>query len=198
MRSAAVERDTKETNIAVTIDLDGVGHAEISTGVGFFDHMLDQIARHAPLDLKVRARGDLHIDCHHTIEDVGLAIGQAIDRALGDRKGISRYGDVHVPLDEALTRVVVDVSGRPYLVFNVEFPAKRIGEFDTEMTREFFQAVATQARIGLHIDCLRGVNSHHIAESVFKGFARAFGQAVAIDPRRLQGEAPSTKGTLIA
>jgi len=198
MRSASVERDTKETSVAVAVDLDGAGRAEITTGIGFFDHMLDQIARHAPLDLTVRAKGDLHIDGHHTIEDIGLALGQAIDRALGDRKGIARYGDVHVPLDEALTRVVVDVSGRPYLVFNVAFPAQRIGEFDTEMTREFFQAVATQARIGLHIDCLRGVNSHHIAESAFKGFARAFGKAVAIDPRRLQGEAPSTKGTLTA
>lgn len=198
MRSASVERNTRETSIAVTVDLDGAGRSEISTGIGFFDHMLDQIARHAPLDLTVAAKGDLHIDGHHTIEDVGLALGQAIDRALGDRKGIARYGDAHTPLDEALTRVVVDVSGRPFLVYNVVFPAQMIGAFDTEMMREFFQAVAVQARIGLHVDCLRGVNSHHIAESAFKGFARALGKAVAIDPRRRQGEAPSTKGTLTA
>jgi len=198
MRSASVERNTRETSIAVTVNLDGAGRSEISTGIGFFDHMLDQIARHAPLDLTVAAKGDLHIDGHHTIEDVGLALGQAIDRALGDRNGIARYGDAHTPLDEALTRVVVDVSGRPFLVYNVVFPAQNIGAFDTEMMREFFQAVAVQARIGLHIDCLRGVNSHHIAESAFKGFARAFGKAVAIDPRRRQGEAPSTKGTLTA
>lgn len=198
MRSASVERNTKETSVAVTVALDGVGRSEIATGIGFFDHMLDQIARHAPLDLTVAAKGDLHIDGHHTIEDVGLALGQAIDRALGDRTGIARYGDAHTPLDEALTRVVVDVSGRPFLVYNVVFPAQNIGAFDTEMMREFFQAVAVQARIGLHIDCLRGVNSHHIAESAFKGFARALGKAVAIDPRRRQGEAPSTKGTLTA
>lgn len=198
MRSAKIERNTKETRISVAVDLDGVGRSEISTGVGFFDHMLDQIARHAPLDLTVRAEGDLHIDGHHTVEDVGIAVGQAVDRALGDRKGISRYGDAHVPLDEALTRVVVDVSGRPFLVYEVAFPAQRIGEFDTELMREFFQAFAVHARVGLHIESLRGVNSHHIAESAFKGFARAFGKAVAIDPRRMQGEAPSTKGTLTA
>jgi imidazoleglycerol-phosphate dehydratase len=198
MRSATIERNTKETKISVTVDLDGAGRSEISTGLGFFDHMLDQIARHAPLDLAVRAEGDLHIDGHHTVEDVGIAIGQAADRALGDRKGIARYGDAHVPLDEALTRVVVDVSGRPFLVYEVCFPAQRIGGFDTELMREFFQAFAVQARVGLHIECLRGVNSHHIAESAFKGFARAFGKAVAIDPRRSQGEAPSTKGTLTA
>ncbi len=198
MRSATIERNTKETKISVAVDLDGAGRSEISTGLGFFDHMLDQIARHAPLDLTVRAEGDLQIDGHQTVEDVGIAIGQAVDRALGDRKGISRYGDAHVPLDEALTRVVVDVSGRPFLVYDVSFPAQRIGGFDTELMREFFQAFAVQARVGLHIERLRGVNSHHIAESAFKGFARAFGKAVAIDPRRLQGEAPSTKGTLTA
>ena len=198
MRSATIERNTKETKISVTVDLDGDGRSDISTGVGFFDHMLDQIARHAPLDLAVRAAGDLHIDGHHTVEDVGIAVGQAVDRALGDRKGISRYGDAHVPLDEALTRVVVDVSGRPFLVYEVAFPAQRIGGFDTELMREFFQAFAVHARVGLHIECLRGVNSHHIAESAFKGFARALGKAVAIDPRRTQGEAPSTKGTLTA
>ncbi|MFO1102728.1 MAG: imidazoleglycerol-phosphate dehydratase HisB [Methylocystis sp.] len=198
MRSATIERNTKETKISVAVDLDGAGRSEISTGLGFFDHMLDQIARHAPLDLTVRAEGDLHIDGHHTVEDVGIALGQAVDRALSDRKGIARYGDAHVPLDEALTRVVVDVSGRPFLVYEVAFPAQRIGEFDTELMREFFQAFAVHARIGLHIERLRGVNSHHIAESAFKGFARAFGKAVAIDPRRSQGEAPSTKGTLTA
>lgn len=198
MRSAQIERNTKETAISVAVDLDGSGRAEVSTGVGFFDHMLDQIARHAPLDLTVRATGDLHIDGHHTVEDVGIAFGQAVDRALGDRKGIARYGDAHVPLDEALTRVVVDVSGRPFLVYEVDFPAERIGAFDTELMREFFQAFAVHARVGLHIERLRGVNSHHIAESAFKGFARAFGKAVALDPRRAAGEAPSTKGTLTA
>jgi imidazoleglycerol-phosphate dehydratase len=195
MRSAKIERDTKETRISATVDLDGAGASDIATGVGFFDHMLDQIARHAPLDLTISAKGDLHIDAHHTVEDVGIALGQAVDAALGDRKGIARYGDAHVPLDEALVRVVVDVSGRPYLVFDVAFPAQKIGEFDTELTREFFQAFATNARIGLHIDALKGVNSHHIAEACFKGFARALGKAVALDPRR-GGAVPSTKGTL--
>ncbi len=198
MRSATIERNTKETSISVAVDLDGSGRSDISTGIGFFDHMLDQIARHAPLDLTVLAKGDLHIDGHHTVEDVGIAVGQAVDRALGDRGGIARYGDAHTPLDEALTRVVIDVSGRPFLVYHVDFPAERIGGFDTELMREFFQAFAVHARVGLHIDGLRGVNSHHIAESAFKGFARAFGKAVAIDPRRFQGEAPSTKGTLTA
>jgi imidazoleglycerol-phosphate dehydratase len=198
MRSGKIERNTQETAISVSVDLDGAGSSDISTGIGFFDHMLDQIARHAPLDLVVLAKGDLHIDGHHTVEDVGIALGQAVDRALGDRKGIARYGDAHTPLDEALTRVVVDVSGRPFLVYDVAFPAERIGAFDTELVREFFQAFAVHARIGLHIDSLKGVNSHHIAESAFKGFARAFGKATAIDPRRAQGEAPSTKGTLTA
>ena len=195
MRSGKIERNTSETRVSVAVDLDGVGNAHISTGVGFFDHMLDQIARHAPLDLELTAKGDLHIDAHHTVEDVGIAFGQAVDRALGDRKGITRYGDAHVPLDEALTRVVVDISGRPFLVYEVKFPAQKIGDFDTELIREFFQAVAVHARIGLHIETLRGVNSHHIAESAFKGFARAFGKAVAINPRA-QNQVPSTKGTL--
>jgi len=196
MRVATLQRDTSETKISVTVDLDGFGASDISTGIGFFDHMLDQIARHAPLDLALLANGDLHIDGHHTVEDVGIALGQAVDKALGDRKGVARYGDAHVPLDEALTRVVVDLSGRPFLVYNVAFPAERIGAFDTELMREFFQAFAVHARIGLHIDSLAGVNSHHIAESAFKGFARALGKAVTIDPRR-QG-VPSTKGTLTA
>jgi imidazoleglycerol-phosphate dehydratase len=195
MRSAKIERNTKETQISVTVDLDGTGNSDISTGVGFFDHMLDQIARHAPLDLELLAKGDLHIDGHHTVEDVGIGFGQAVDRALGDRTGIARYGDAHVPLDEALTRVVVDISGRPFLVYDLRFPTPKIGEFDTELVREFFQAVAVHARIGLHIETLRGANSHHVAESAFKGFARAFGKAVAIDPRRM-GAVPSTKGTL--
>lgn len=195
MRGATIQRDTNETKIAVTVDLDGAGKSDISTGIGFFDHMLDQIARHAPLDLALLAKGDLHIDGHHTVEDAGIALGQAVDRALGDRKGVTRYGDAHVPLDEALTRVVIDLSGRPFLVYNVAFPAERIGAFDTELMREFFQAFAVHARVGLHIDSLAGVNSHHIAESAFKGFARALGKAVAIDPRRL-GAVPSTKGTL--
>jgi len=197
MRSARIERNTSETSICVAVDLDGTGKSDISTGVGFFDHMLDQIARHAPLDLELLAKGDLHIDGHHTVEDVGIAFGQAVDRALGDRKGLARYGDAHVPLDEALTRVVVDLSGRPFLVYEVAFPAQRIGEFDTELMREFFQAVAVHGRLGLHIDSLRGVNSHHIAESAFKGFARALGKAVTLDPRRA-GVMPSTKGTLTA
>jgi imidazoleglycerol-phosphate dehydratase len=195
MRSGKIERNTSETKVSVAVGLDGAGTAHISTGVGFFDHMLDQIARHAPLDLELTAKGDLHIDAHHTVEDVGIAFGQAVDLALGDRKGITRYGDAHVPLDEALTRVVVDVSGRPFLVYEVKFPAQKIGDFDTELIREFFQAVAVHARIGLHIENLRGVNSHHIAESAFKGFARAFGKAVAINPRA-QNQVPSTKGTL--
>ncbi len=197
MRSGKIERNTLETQISLSLDLDGAGSARISTGVGFFDHMLDQIARHAPLDLDVAATGDLHIDAHHTVEDVGIAFGKALDQALGERKGLARYGDAHVPLDEALTRVVVDLSGRPFLVYAVKFPAERIGGFDTELMREFFQAVATHARLGLHIENLYGVNSHHIAESAFKGFARALGKAVAIDPRRAS-VAPSTKGTLIA
>jgi imidazoleglycerol-phosphate dehydratase len=195
MRSAKIERNTSETQIAVALDLDSAGAARIATGVGFFDHMLDQIARHAPLDLEVAAKGDLHIDAHHTVEDVGIAFGQAVDKALGDRKGITRYGDAHVPLDEALTRVVIDISGRPFLVYDLKFPTEKIGAFDTELVREFFQAVAVHARIGLHIETLRGVNSHHVAESAFKGFARAFGKAVALDPRR-GGVVPSTKGTL--
>ncbi len=195
MRSGKVERATSETKIAVSVDLDGAGASRISTGVGFFDHMLDQIARHAPLDLELEAKGDLHIDAHHTVEDTGIAFGQAVNVALGDRKGVSRYGDAHVPLDEALTRVVIDISGRPFLVYEVRFPSHKIGEFDTELVREFFQAVAVHARMGVHIECLRGDNSHHIAESIFKGFARAFGKATALDPRRA-GAVPSTKGTL--
>ena len=194
MRSAKIERNTSETQIAVALDLDGFGAAKIATGVGFFDHMLDQIARHAPLDLELSAKGDLHIDAHHTVEDVGIAFGQAVNEALGDRKGIARYGDAHVPLDEALTRVVVDVSGRPFLVYDLKFGTEKIGAFDTELVREFFQAVAVHARIGLHMETLRGVNSHHVAESAFKGFARAFGKAVALDSRRMG--VPSTKGTL--
>jgi imidazoleglycerol-phosphate dehydratase len=195
MRSATIERNTNETKISVSVDLDGAGKSVISTGVGFFDHMLDQIARHAPLDLELEAKGDLHIDAHHTVEDVGIALGQAVDKALADRKGIVRYGDAHVPLDEALARVVIDVSGRPFLVFDVVFPAAKIGEFDTELVREFFQAFSTHARMGLHMEALRGVNSHHIAESCFKAFARALGRAVALDARRA-GAVPSTKGTL--
>lgn len=197
MRSGKIERNTSETKISLELNLDGAGAAKIATGVGFFDHMLDQIARHAPLDLELEAQGDLHIDAHHTVEDVGIAFGQAIDAALGDRKGVTRYGDAHVPLDEALTRVVIDLSGRPFLVYDLKFPAQKIGAFDTELVREFFQAVAVHARMGLHIETLRGANSHHIAESAFKGFARAFGKAAAPDPRRA-GVVPSTKGTLTA
>jgi len=197
MRSGRIERNTSETKIALELDLDGCGEAEISTGVGFFDHMLDQIARHAPLALSLQAKGDLHIDPHHTVEDVGIAFGQALDQALGDRKGVARYGDAHVPLDEALARVVIDLSGRPFLVYDLKFPAQKIGEFDTELVREFFQAVSVHARLCLHIETLRGVNSHHICECAFKGFARALGKAVAPDPRRGR-VVPSTKGTLTA
>ncbi|HMN84519.1 MAG TPA: imidazoleglycerol-phosphate dehydratase HisB, partial [Bauldia sp.] len=183
MRKATITRKTKETDIVVSVDLDGSGKAEMATGVGFFDHMLDQLARHSLIDISVAAKGDLHIDQHHTVEDVGIAIGQALTKALGDRAGITRYADVHLPMDETLTRCAVDVSGRPYLVFKVEFPRPKIGEFDTELVVEFFQALAQNAGITLHIETLYGRNSHHIAETCFKALARALRTAVAIDPR---------------
>ncbi len=184
MRSGKIERNTSETRVSVAVDLDGAGNAHISTGVGFFDHMLDQIARHAPLDLELTAKGDLHIDAHHTVEDVGIAFGQAVDRALGDRKGITRYGDAHVPLDEALTRVVVDISGRPFLVYEVKFPAQKIGDFDTELIREFFQAVAVHARIGLHVEnSARRQQSPHRRERVQRFRAR-FRQGRGDQPAR--------------
>ena len=195
MRTATVKRKTRETEVSVSIDLDGTGRAEIATGVGFLDHMLDQVARHGLLDLKVSAKGDLEIDQHHTTEDVGIVIGQALRKALGDARGIARYADVHLPMDEALTRCAIDVSGRPYLVWKVTFTRPRIGDFDTELFREFFQALATNAGITLHVENLYGRNNHHIAETCFKALARALRSAVAIDPRQA-GRVPSTKGSL--
>jgi imidazoleglycerol-phosphate dehydratase len=195
MRKGQITRTTKETDITVAVDLDGSGRADVATGVGFFDHMLDQIARHGMIDLTVKATGDLHIDDHHTVEDVGIALGQAVRQALGDMKGITRYADVHLPMDETLTRVAVDVSGRPFLVFRTEFARHKIGTFDTELVREFFQAFAMNAGITLHVETLYGDNAHHIAESCFKGLARALRTAFAIDPRRAN-EIPSTKGVL--
>ena len=195
MRKASVRRTTKETDVEVAVDLDGTGVADIQTGVGFFDHMLDLLARHSRIDLSVKAKGDLHIDHHHTTEDVGIALGQAVKRALGDMKGITRYADVHLPMDEALTRVALDISGRPFLVFKAEFSRDKVGSFDTELVQEWFQAFAMNAGITLHVETLYGSNDHHIAESCFKGLARALRTAVAIDPRAA-GEIPSTKGTL--
>jgi len=195
MRKASVRRTTKETGIEVAIDLDGKGASTIATGIGFLDHMLELLARHARIDMNVKASGDLHIDPHHTTEDVGIAIGQAVKQALGDLKGITRYADVHLPMDETLTRVALDVSGRPFLVFKVAFAAEKVGAFDTQLVREWFQAFATHAGITLHVETLYGVNDHHIAESCFKGLARALRAAVAIDPRAA-GEVPSTKGQL--
>ena len=195
MRKGAVARQTKETSIEASLDLDGSGASDISTGVGFFDHMLDQLARHSLIDMRIRAEGDRHIDDHHTVEDVGIALGQAFARALGDKKGLTRYADCLLPMDETLTRVAVDVSGRPFLVFRTEFPTERIGTFDAQLVREFFQAFAGNAGLTLHIETLYGVNSHHIAESCFKGVARALKAAVAIDPRQAE-RVPSTKGAL--
>jgi imidazoleglycerol-phosphate dehydratase len=195
MRRATITRKTNETEITVTIGLDGGGSARVATGIGFFDHMLDQVARHSGMDMDIAAKGDLHIDMHHTVEDTGIALGQAVRQALGERKGIGRYADVHLPMDETLTRVALDVSGRPFLVFKSNFPAPKIGEFDTELVREFFQAFAMNAGITLHVETLYGANSHHIAESCFKGLARALRIAIAIDARR-KDEIPSTKGSL--
>ncbi|HEX2216484.1 MAG TPA: imidazoleglycerol-phosphate dehydratase HisB [Xanthobacteraceae bacterium] len=195
MRRASLRRTTKETDIEVAIDLDGAGAAEIATGIGFLDHMLDLLARHSRIDMKVKAKGDLHIDHHHTTEDVGIALGQAVKRGLGEMKGITRYADVHVPMDEALTRVAVDVSGRPFLVFKCEFGRDKVGAFDTELVREWFQAFAMNAGLTLHVETLYGSNDHHIAESCFKGLARALRAAVAVDPRAAD-EVPSTKGRL--
>jgi imidazoleglycerol-phosphate dehydratase len=195
MRKATVKRTTRETDVAVTVDLDGRGEAAIATGIGFLDHMLDLLARHSRIDMTVKAAGDLHIDHHHTTEDVGIALGQAVKQALGDMRGISRYADVHLPMDEALTRVAIDVSGRPFLVFKSAFARDKIGTFDTELVREWFQAFAMNAGITLHVETLYGVNDHHISESCFKGLARALRAAVALDPRA-KDEVPSTKGSL--
>ena len=194
-RQASIHRATKETDISVEWTLDGSGQGKIDTGIRFFDHMLDQIARHGLLYLQVDARGDLHIDAHHTVEDVGITFGQALAQALGEKKGLTRYGHAYVPLDEALSRVVVDLSGRPGLSFNVEFTRARIGDFDVDLIREFFQAVANHAGITLHIDNLRGENAHHQAETIFKAFARALRMAITIDPRA-GATVPSTKGSL--
>ena len=195
MRTAALSRTTKETNIKVEVALDGAGVADISTGIGFFDHMLEQIARHSLIDIKIIAKGDLHIDFHHTVEDVGILLGKAIRQALGDMRGIARYSDVHLPMDETLTRVAIDVSGRPFLVFRSSFHRPKIGEFDTQLVREFFQAFAMNGGMTLHVETLYGENDHHIAESCFKGLARALRAAVMIDTRQ-EGSIPSTKGVL--
>lgn len=195
MRSGEVKRRTNETDIAVALVLDGTGEAEISSGVGFFDHMLDLFARHSLIDLKVAVTGDTHIDDHHSVEDTGIALGEALRQALGDKKGIRRYADIHLPMDETLTRVAVDVSGRPFLVFRTRFEAQKIGTFDTELVREFFQAFAMNAGITLHVETLYGDNAHHIAESCFKGLARALRHALEVDPRE-GGRVPSTKGAL--
>ena len=194
-RSAEIVRETKETRIRVRVDLDGVGACSASTGIGFFDHMLDQIARHGAIDLQVEAQGDLHIDGHHTVEDVGIALGRAVAAAAGDKQGIRRFGHAYVPLDEALTRAVIDYSGRPGLVWNVAFTSPKIGEFDVELAREFFQGFVNHAQITLHMDKLRGANAHHQCESAFKAFGRALRAALERDPRA-GGAVPSTKGTL--
>ena len=195
MRKASLRRTTKETDVEVAVDLDGTGAAEIATGIGFFDHMLDLLARHSRIDMNVQAKGDLHIDHHHTTEDVGIALGQAVKQALGDMKGITRYANTYMPMDEALTRVAIDISGRPFLVFKAEFSRDKVGTFDTELVREWFQAFAINAGITLHVETLYGTNDHHIAESCFKGLARALRIATAIDPRAAN-EIPSTKGSL--
>ncbi len=195
MRQGAVTRKTKETAIEVRVAIDGSGKADVHTGIGFFDHMLDQLARHSLIDIAVKAEGDLHIDGHHTVEDVGIALGQALSQALGDKRGIVRYSDCLLPMDETLTRAALDVSGRPFLVFNVDFPTHKIGTFDTQLVREFMQAFAMNGGLTLHVENLYGANSHHIAESCFKAVARALGAAVALDPRQAD-RIPSTKGAL--
>ena len=195
MRQGSIARNTTETSIAVTVDLDGSGKYAVSTGVGFLDHMLEQLSRHSLMDLTVEAKGDLHIDAHHTTEDVGIAIGQAVTQALGDRKGIRRYGSAYVPMDEALTRVALDLSNRPYLVWKVAFGRDKLGSMDTELFKEWFQAFAQAAGVTLHVESLYGDNDHHIVESCFKALARALRDAMEIDPRKADS-VPSTKGTL--
>ena len=195
MRSATVTRKTAETEIAVEVNLDGAGTYDNQTGVGFFDHMLDQLARHSLIDMTIRATGDLHIDDHHTVEDTGIALGQALSQALGDKRGIRRYGACLLPMDDALVRTALDLSGRPFLIWNVDLPTPKIGTFDTELVREFFQAFSTHGMITLHVDALHGINSHHIAEAAFKSVARALRKAVETDPRKADA-IPSTKGTL--
>jgi imidazoleglycerol-phosphate dehydratase len=195
MREATVARKTTETDIEVRVNLDGAGRHDVSTGIGFLDHMLQQLSRHGLIDLTVRAKGDLHIDFHHTTEDTGIVIGQAVSKALGERRGIKRYASAVIPMDETLTRVAIDVSNRPYLVWKVKFPREAVGEMNTELFKEWFQAFAQAAGVTLHVENLYGENSHHIVESCFKGLARALREAVAIDPREA-GLVPSTKGTL--
>lgn len=195
MRTATINRKTAETDISVTVNLDGTGSYDCKTGVGFFDHMLDQLARHSLIDITITAQGDTHIDDHHTVEDCGIALGQALAQALGDKRGIRRYGACHLPMDDAQIRCALDLSARPFLVWNISFPTQKIGNFDTELVREFFQALATHGGITLHLDQLHGLNSHHIAEAAFKACARALREAVEADPRK--GDAiPSTKGAL--
>lgn len=195
MRTASLTRKTAETEISVEINLDGSGSYDNRTGVGFFDHMLDQLARHALIDMKIRASGDLHIDDHHTVEDTGIVLGQALAQALGDKRGIRRYGSCLLPMDDALVRAALDLSGRPYLVWSLDLPTAKIGSFDTELVREFFQAFSTHGGITLHVDQLHGLNSHHIAEAAFKAVARALREAVETDPRKADA-IPSTKGSL--
>ena len=195
-RTASVERNTNETQIAIQLNLDGNGQSSLNTGLPFFEHMLDQIARHGMLDLTIDAKGDLEIDAHHTVEDVGISLGQAFSQAIGDKKGIVRYGHAYVPLDEALSRVVVDFSGRPGLEFRVQFPRSRVGDFDVDLTHEFFQGFVNHANVTLHIDNLSGDNSHHIAETIFKAFGRALRMAISADDR-MQGVIPSTKGNIV-
>ena len=194
-RQATVKRETLETQIEVTVNLDGQGNAVFETGVPFLDHMLDQVARHGMLDLEIRASGDLHIDAHHTVEDIGITLGQAMSQAVADKRGIRRYGHAYVPLGEALSRVVIDFSGRPGLEYAVEYPRARVGEFDIDLLHEFFQGFVNHAQVTLHIDCLRGSNSHHIAETVFKAFGRAMRMALEADPA-MGDQMPSTKGSL--
>jgi imidazoleglycerol-phosphate dehydratase len=195
MRKASVKRETKETRIEAEIDLDGQGRSDIKSGIGFLDHMLDQLARHSLIDIKLAAKGDLHIDFHHTTEDTGIVLGEAVAKALGERKGIARWGEATVPMDETLTRVALDASNRPYLIWKVKFSKPKLGEMDTELFKEWFQAFAQHAGLTLHVENLYGENNHHIVESCFKGLARALRAAVAVDPRKA-GEVPSTKGVL--
>jgi imidazoleglycerol-phosphate dehydratase len=195
MRKAKVERNTTETQISAAVDLDGNGRYDIATGIGFLDHMLEQLSRHSLIDITLKAKGDLHIDFHHTTEDTGIALGQAVAEALGDRKGVERFADVLIPMDETLTRVALDLSNRPYLVWRVEFTRDKLGEMDTELFKEWFHAFAQNAGLTLHVENLYGTNSHHIVESCFKGLARALRRAIEVDPRKA-GEIPSTKGQL--
>jgi imidazoleglycerol-phosphate dehydratase len=195
MRKAKVERNTTETQISAAVDLDGNGRYDIATGIGFLDHMLEQLSRHSLIDITLKAKGDLHIDFHHTTEDTGIALGQAVAEALGDRKGVERFADVLIPMDETLTRVALDLSNRPYLVWRVEFTRDKLGEMDTELFKEWFHAFAQNAGLTLHVENLYGTNSHHIVESCFKGLARALRRAIEVDPRKA-GEIPSTKGKL--